>query len=209
VTPVPSHDRGGTPYEVTLELIRDGALFGSVGERCGYHLASLAGRVAAARAVDSAQAVQWPDPDDRFPDPPLGAAVRTLDCGHADMLRGHLPREPELFAFRHRDRGDLGGAGELRCTLRTISLWMAHAVPCSAPPAVPSAVHDQGRGRGRWRLARRAVIEAWGERGWGVRAILTSGELAAFLTDLLAEAERAGASYRDILDSPSTQRHGR
>ncbi|MGH3388662.1 MAG: hypothetical protein ACRDOO_07275 [Actinomadura sp.] len=63
--------------------------------------------------------------------------------------------------------------------------------------------------RGRWRLARRAVIEAWGEGGWGVRAILTSGEFEGFLADLLIEAERAGASYRDIVDSPSIQRHGR
>jgi hypothetical protein len=209
VIPVPSHDRGGTPYEVTLELIRDGALFGSVGERCGYHLASLAGRVAAARAADSAQATRWPDPEDRFPDPPLSRAVRMLarespECGHADTLHGQLPREPELFAFRHRDRGDLGGAGELRCTLRTFSLWMAHLEAPRASAAEPAPV-----ARGRWRLARRAVIEAWGEGGWGVRAILTSGEFEGFLADLLAEAERAGASFRDIIDSPSIQRHGR
>ena len=54
-----------------------------------------------------------------------------------------------------------------------------------------------------------AVVEAWGERGWGVRAILTSGELDAFLSDLLVEAERAGANYRDVLDRPPTPRYGR
>jgi hypothetical protein len=206
VIPVPSRDRGGTPYEVTLELVRDGVRFGSVGERCGYHLASLAARVVAARAADSARAALWPDPDDRFPDPPLSHAVRTpagegRDCGHADALRGWSPREPELFAFRHRDRGDLGGIGELRCTLRTSSLWVARPEP-------PRARAASG-GRGRWRLARRAVIEAWGEGGWGVRAILTSGELEGFLADLLVAAELAGANYRDIVDSPAIQRHGR
>jgi hypothetical protein len=221
VNPVPSHDRGGTPYEVTLELIRDGVQFGSVGERCGYHLASLAGMMAGARAVDSAHAALWPDPDDRFPDPPLGRAVRMLaaECGHADILRGHLPREPELFAFRHRDRGDLGGAGELRCTLRTFSTWVTH--PKAHPKAPRSGtMNPPPVGRGRWRLARRAVVEAWGERGWGVRAILTSGELEGFLADLLSEAEhastsyrdvidRAGAGYRDVIDWPSAQRYGR
>lgn len=202
--PVPSHDRGGTPYEVSLELIRDGASFGSVGERCGYHLASLAGRMAVARAAGSAQAALWPDPDDRFPDPPLGRAVRVLaeECGHADTVRRHLPREPELFAFRHRDRGDLGGAGELRCTLRTFSLWEAQPDSPPAPYLPPVAP-------GSWRLTRRAVIEAWGERGWGVRAILTSGELDGFLADLLTEAERAGASYRDVIDRPPTHHYGR
>ncbi|MEV4258000.1 hypothetical protein AB0J52_32970, partial [Spirillospora sp. NPDC049652] len=45
---------------------------------------------------------------------------------------------------------------------------------------------------GRWRLARRAVLEAWGAGGRGVRAVLTAGQLAEFLADLLAEADRLG-----------------
>ncbi|MFP3968392.1 hypothetical protein SMC26_39265 [Actinomadura fulvescens] len=165
MVPVASLDRGGTPYEVTLELRRDGDSFGAVGERCGYFLAELAERVAAARAGGSPQAAAWPDPDDRFPDPPPSAGGT---------------REPELFAFRYRDRGDVASTGELRCALRTSSVW----------------IERQGTGLGVWRVARRAVIEAWGSGGRGVRAVLTSAELHDFLTELLADAERAGASYR-------------
>ncbi|MFB4296026.1 hypothetical protein [Actinomadura sp. NTSP31] len=160
VVPVPSLDRGGTPFEVTLELRRDGDTFGAVGERCGYFLADLARRVAAARADGSPQAARWPDPDDRFPDPPPGGAAR----------------EPELFAFRYRDRGDVISTGELRCTLRTSSMWVGR----------------QQSAAGRWRVARRAVIEAWGASGRGVRAVLTSADLARFLAGVLADADRAG-----------------
>ncbi|WP_225992373.1 hypothetical protein [Actinomadura montaniterrae] len=163
VVPVASLDRGGTPFEVTLELRRDGDRFGAVGERCGYFLADLARRVDAARADGSPQAARWPDPDDRFPDPPAG---------------GGGPREPELFAFRYRDRGDVISTGELRCALRTSSMWVGR----------------QQSAAGRWRVARRAVIEAWGASGRGVRAVLTSAELARFLAAVLADVDRAGAS---------------
>ncbi|MEU5880261.1 hypothetical protein [Spirillospora sp. NPDC047279] len=168
VVPVASLDRGGTPYEVTLELRRDGDSFGAVGERCGYFLADLAARLVAARADGSPQAAGWPDPDDRFPDPPP----------HADGVR-----DPELFAFRYRDRGDVASTGELRCALRTSSVW----------------IEREHAGQGFWRLGRRAVVEAWGSGGRGVRAVLTSAELSGFLDELLTEAERAGASYRDHL----------
>ncbi|MBW8481528.1 hypothetical protein [Actinomadura parmotrematis] len=171
VVPVPSRDRGGTPYEVTLELRRDGDTFGAVGERCGHALAGLAVRVAAARAAGSPEAARWPDPDDRFPDPVPASAPGA--------------REPELFAFRYRDRADLVSSGELRCTLRTTSMWIGAS--------------DAREGEdGGWRVARRAVVEAWGAGGRGVRAVLTSAELAGFLEGLLADAERAGARYRDI-----------
>jgi hypothetical protein len=181
VIPVPARDREGTPYEVTLELQRDGEAFGAVGERCGYFLAMLAGRLAAARADGSPQARDWPDEDDRFPDPPLLHAVGD---------RALLPREPELFAFRYRERGDVPGTGELRCTLRTSSTWL-------------SGRDDLGE----WRLTRRAVVEAWGAGGRGVRAVLTSAELAAFLATLVAEASRAGADYRDMLNAASFTDH--
>ncbi|XRQ11755.1 hypothetical protein ACN3XK_12970 [Actinomadura welshii] len=194
VVPVASLDRGGNPFEITLELWRDGDSFGAVGERCGYFLADLAARVAAARADGSPQAARWSDPDDRFPEPcpggceasaagseaPGNVAPGNDACGggayRGDGYHGVRAREPELFAFRYRDRGDVVSTGELRCTLRTSSLW----------------VGPQRSAAGRWRVARRAVLEAWGTSGRGVRAVLTSAELARFLAGVLAEAERAG-----------------
>ncbi|WP_051300574.1 hypothetical protein [Actinomadura rifamycini] len=172
VLPVPSFDRGGAPYEVTLELRRDGAVFGAVGERCGYFLADAAARLAAARADGSPQAARWPDPDDRFPG---------RDAGRD----GAAARGPELFAFRYRDRGDVMSTGELRCTVRTSSLWVGR----------------QQSAAGRWRVARRAVLEAWGAGGRGVRAVLTSTELVRFLDGLLVEADR-------LQRRPQTRRTG-
>ncbi|MDP9848973.1 hypothetical protein [Streptosporangium lutulentum] len=97
VTPVACRDGAGSPYEITLELHRDGALYGTVGERCGRFLTRLARGVAEARA---GHAAHWPDPDDRFPD------------------------DEELFAFRYRARNEVVGGGELRCRLRTIPTWV-------------------------------------------------------------------------------------
>jgi hypothetical protein len=191
IVPVPSYDRGGTPYEITLELMRDGGPFGSVGERCGHALAALARLLATARADESPQASAWPDPDDRFPDPPLDRALRATGCRHD--LGAHLPKERELFAFRCRDRGDLASTGELRCTLRTSCCWVAQG-------------DGPARGGGQWRVGRRAVLEAWGASGRGVRAVFTSGELAGFLTELLRDAERVGAGYRNLLDRVVTRR---
>ncbi|GAA4223109.1 hypothetical protein FHR32_001851 [Streptosporangium album] len=140
-------DSVGLPYEVTLELHRDGTLYGTVGERCGWLLVRLARGVAEARADYEAQ---WPDPDDRFPE------------------------EEELFAFRYRARNGIVSGGELRCQLRTIPIWI---------PAQQGAV-------GEWRLTRRAFVEAWGGGGGvGMRAVLTSAELAAFVEALVTEAE--------------------
>lgn len=90
-------DSAGTPYEITLRLHRDGALYGTVGERCGWFLTRLARGVAEARAGHEAR---WPDPDDRF------------------------PGGEELFAFRYRARNGVVGGGELRCQLRTIPVWI-------------------------------------------------------------------------------------
>ncbi|GAB1821255.1 hypothetical protein [Herbidospora sp. RD11066] len=92
-------DSAGVPYEVTLELFRDGVALGSVGERCGWFLARLARSVAEARQTQLA----WDDPDDRFP-------------GDGD--------EGELFGFRYRSRTEIVGGGELRCRLRLIPIWM-------------------------------------------------------------------------------------
>ncbi|MFG1947929.1 hypothetical protein [Nonomuraea sp. NPDC048826] len=150
VTPVPCKDSAGRPYEVTLELCRDGVPYGTVGERCAWRLARLARGVEAARG-DHAQARRWPDPDDRFP-PGEGGQ--------------------ELFSFRYHSRWGGVTGGELRCSLRTIPLWTTRP--------------EQ---HGEWRLTRRAYVEAWGVSGLGTRAILTSGELAAFVRALVVEAE--------------------
>ncbi len=64
-----------------------------------------------------------------------------------------------------------------------------------APPAGPHGVPGQrtwparrpAGGAGRWHLTRRAFIEAWGDGGVGVRAVLTSAELVAFLDTVLTE----------------------
>jgi hypothetical protein len=86
-----------------------------------------------------------------------------------------FPDEPdgELFAFRYRSRTGVVGGGELRCGLRTIPIWM---------PGV-------GGGAGEWRVTRRALLEAWGIGGVGMRAVLTSAELAGFVRRLVEEAE--------------------
>lgn len=162
VTPVACTDTVGTPYEVTLELHRDGTPYGRVGERCGWLLARLA------RGVDEARrgrgkATRWADPDDRFP--------------------GEEP-DGELFSFRYRSRTSLVGGGELSCRLRTIPLW----------------VPKQGR-RGEWRLTRRAYVEAWGSTGVGMRAVLTSAELSAFVRGLVEEAEGC-LEGRDLVRNP-------
>lgn len=195
VLPVPARDRGGTPFEVTLEVRHDGCSFGVVGERCGYFLALLATRLDAARDEASPQARHWPDAADRFPDPLLAVPPPGADAA------GPTGREPELFAFRHRERADMTGAGELRCTVRTSCVWRDDADPR----------------RGEWRRARRAVVEAWDAGGHGVRAVVTSGELAGFVTGLVREAAQVGADYGDVLHrdrkvpmgSPVNPRHTR
>lgn len=44
-------------------------------------------------------------------------------------------------------------------------------------------------GPGEWRLTRRAYVEAWGDTGVGMRAVLTSAELSVFVRQLVDEAE--------------------
>lgn len=90
-----------------------------------------------------------------------------------DRFPGDEP-DGELFAFRYRARSQVVGGGELRCQLRTLAVW------------VPAG--DDG---GEWRVTRRAYVEAWGPAGVGMRAVLTSGELAEFVESLVTEAEGA------------------
>jgi hypothetical protein len=161
VTAVACNDRRGKPYEITLDLRRGRKAFASVGERCGFRLAELAASVAAARQ-DLAQAAVWPDPADRFPEPGQ-AGSPGLSVG-AEFR----PGEREYFSLRSREPSDLPGSGEFRCVLRDSAEWLG----------------DLRRG---WCLTRRAVIEAWGSDGIGVRAVLTSAELVTFLDTVLRE----------------------
>src|SRR6266702_445998 len=174
VVAVACSDRMGKPYEITLDLRRGRKPFASVGERCGFRLSQLAASVTAARE-DPEQAAAWPDPDDRFPGPGEPAAG------------GFRPGEREYFSLRSRDRSDLPGTGEFRCALRDSAEWVG-----GRGPAIQ---RGEGQPAG-WRLTRRAVIEAWGADGIGLRAVLTSAELVTFLDTVLGEPDVAGATAR-------------
>lgn len=193
VLPESVRDRDDIPYEMALRLVRDGEPFGVVGERCGFFLANLAARLAQATAAGGPLAAggtnaAWAEPDDRFPPSSMEAGVRAwaADAGlppdrtWADMTR-YLPRERSLFSFRRRDPDDPTRLAELRCSLRTSKSWVA----------------TDDRGRGRWVLRERALLDAWGEGGLGIRALLTAPELLDFLRDLLAEASAIGIAYGD------------
>ncbi len=167
VLPVPVLDRDGVPYEVSLRLLRDGEPFGEVGERCGYFLASTAARLRAARAAG-----------DDYPASSVEAGVRAWAAdreadGDAawDDLRHYLPRDRELFCFRHRDPDDLSTVGELRATLEVERRWT-----------------EAG-----WELLCLTSLRAWGVTG--VRAFLDSDQLLDFLTSLVQDFADVGASY--------------
>ena len=168
VLPVPVVDRDGVPYEVTLRMSRDGQPFGEVGERCGFFLAATAARVQA--AIESGV---------EFPDSSLQAGLRAwaADTGRdpgrtwAEQER-YLPRDRELFCFRSRDPDDVSSTGELRVTLEVQRRW--------------------ARG---WQVERLAVVHAWGTAGVGVRSVLDSGQLLAFLEALVQDVGSVGARY--------------
>jgi hypothetical protein len=207
------------PYEITLDLRRGRKPFASIGERCGFRLSQLAASVTAARE-DPAQAVAWPDPDDRFPEPGQPGSP-----GRVSRLE-FRPGEREYFSLRSRERSDLPGSGEFRCVLRDSAVWLdqrwlsgGREPPGAVSPGHPGAVRPghpgavgpghpgavgpghpgavgpghpgavrPGSGQpGGWSLTRRAVIEAWGADGIGVRAVLTSAELVTFLDTVLRE----------------------
>jgi hypothetical protein len=193
VLPVPVVDRHDVAYEITLRLTRDGVDFGAVGERCGYFLAATAARLTEALADDSPVAARWPDPADRFPGSSLEGGLRAwladegLDADATWLrLQRYLPRDRDLFSFRTRDPDDLASAGELRCSLMTERTWVAGAALAG--------------GGGRWRLAQRALLDAWGDGGAGVRAILSATALAELLRAVLAEAAALGCRY-DAVDA--------
>jgi hypothetical protein len=167
------------PYEITLDLRCGRKPFASVGERCGFRLSQLAASVTAARE-DPAQAVAWPDPDDRFPEPG--------QPGSPGRVWGpeFRPGEREYFSLRSRERSDPPGSGELRCVLRDSAEWRNEQWP-SGREGHPGAVRPGSGLSPGWSLTRRAVIEAWGADGIGLRAVLTSAELVTFLDTVLRE----------------------
>lgn len=181
VLPVAVLDRDGVPYEVTLRLTRDGRPFGDVGERCGYFVAGTAARLRAARAAD----------DDGYPQSSVEAGLRAW-ARDADqdpdeawrVLVRYLPRDRDLFCFRARDPDDLETVGELRASLQVQRRFAG----------------------GRWKLLCRAVVEAWGSGGTGVRAVVDGAGLQAFLDTLLADFAAVGASYDDRDDAAPLSR---
>ena len=180
VLPVPALDRDGVPYEVTLRLLSRGEPFGEVGERCGYFLASTAARLRAARARG-----------DDFPASSMEGGLRAWasDSGqdpHAtwEVLQRYLPRDRELFCFRSRDPDDLAMVGELRASLRYERHWT-----------------ESG-----WSVQCLADVEAWGEHGRGVRALLDSDQLLAFLEALVQDFAQVGADYQAGEDATGLRR---
>lgn len=119
VRPVPVRARDGVPYEVTLELLLDGAPFGQVGERCGGLLADAARRLA-------------------------GVSVGTLEAGGA-ALSPYLTRDRELFALRTRDPDDPPGVGALRALLDPVRTWTGRAWSTRVQVRL-EAWADDGRG---------------------------------------------------------------
>jgi hypothetical protein len=188
VLPDPCLGRDGVPYEVTLRLEREGAEVGAVGERCGFFLATTAARLRAVREADP----------EGFPASGLELGLRAwaadqgLDPDAAWSGFGrYLPRDREVLAFRSRDPDDVSAAGELRVVLREERSWL--------PPG-------ETGGRGRWRLRVLAVLEAWDALGRGVRAVLGSDELLAFLEELLADCAAVGVPYDGVETVPGVRR---
>ncbi|MCD0447881.1 hypothetical protein LO762_01525 [Actinocorallia sp. API 0066] len=94
----------------------------------------------------------------------------------AERLVADEPPTGELFAFRRERRGAVAGP-EFTCVVRDSPEWVPEGGAFS---------------RGDWRVVRRAVVEAWDGAGRGVRAVLTSAQLARFVADLLDEAGQTG-----------------
>jgi hypothetical protein len=163
--PVAKLDRSGAAYEVTLRLLRDGEPFGDVGECSGWRLS---------RTADQLRGLQAGAGPDAFP---LSAYDAVLDRGLVEdgdrtVLRRLLPRDRELLCLRARDPDDGDPSGELRLWVRDDRTW--HAGRDGAP--------------GRWSLRTRAVLDAWGSEGTGLRALLDGPALLRLLDRLVVEA---------------------
>lgn len=163
--PVPVRARDDVAYEVTLQLLRDGAAFGAVGERCGWFLASAAARLRVAVTTGATPTTaleagvrQWAARTGAEPDAAWGELER------------YLPRDRALLALRSRDPDDEAATGELRVEVRRTRRW-----------------RRGDDGAGRWVLDDAAVLDAWGDGGTGVRAVLTPAALLDLLEALVAE----------------------
>lgn len=179
LVPVPVVDREGAPYEATLRLERDGAPFGEVGQRCGGALALTAARLRESRLREGPEA---------FPATGADLVRQALDgAGTSAVVRRAMPRDPELLALRARDPDDVDSTGELRLWLRDERSWQSGAAA----------------GHGRWSLRCRAVLDAWGTSGTGVRCLLDSGELLELLERLVDECAAMGAVDRHALVLPA------
>jgi len=117
----------------------------------------------------------------RLHDTPL---VSTLEVGTRGWARGggldeqavwgglarHLPRDRELFAFRARDPDDGPGGGALRALLDVARAWRA----------------------GAWSTEVQVRIEAWGDDGRGVLAVLDLPAARTLLDAIVAEVVGLG-----------------
>ena len=182
--PVPKLDRSGAAYEVTLRLLRDGEPFGDVGECSGWLLS---------RTAEQLRALQQDRGPDAFPPAAYDAVLDhgLVEDGDRTLLRRLLPRDRELVCLRARDPDDGDPSGELRLWVREDRTW-----------------HDGRDGaRGRWSLRTRAVLDAWGSAGTGLRALLDGPGLLRLLEDLDDEAGAARGEQRlqaggDAADRP-------
>lgn len=116
-----------------------------------------------------------------------GDLTSTLEAGFTAWASGagldgaweqasrRLPRDRELLALRSRDPDDLTGAGELRVALHRRRAFAA----------------------GAWTTTDVAVLDAWGDGGRGVRAVLDLPALGAFLDALVADLAGVG-----VVDAP-------
>lgn len=81
-----------------------------------------------------------------------------------------LPEAGELLDLRARDPDDVASAGELRVRLDPVRTWT-------------------GEG---WESRTDAVVQAWGDDGTGLRAVLTTAALCDLLDGLLAACAAVG-----------------
>ena len=99
-----------------------------------------------------------------------------------------VPRQrawPGPRAAAGQERLPGGPGGPVRTQSRTQELAQSPNQARNQPGWPGSGLDARGAASGYWRLTRRAVVEAWGGDGIGIRAVLTSAELVRFLDTVL------------------------